>query len=351
MKKFLLIVIGMVGLGLAIRFTINRPDKPKAKPIAPTVQKVEPPKTVEVDPVKPEPEVKPVPPPEPEPPRIKGATLVTNTSVREFVPTPGHLYYCEGTSVMSAPKSGEAAERIGDCNGQVFDWRSDAQGAFYCNDSQLMRITHGAEGSRVVVDEVTCMLQELDAQYAYYVVPSWDDAPDFGLYRVARAGGTPEKIYTPRKGAQLSLVDDGDSLWVSSYFAGTIAKLSKTAGAKPKPMISGQKGVEEMVVDATYIYWYADGSGELRRRKKAGGTIEVIGRGVDTPQLAAVDGHIYWFENVPDKGERLMHLAPGKGPAEAEQLAEGLRGPSLRADSDGVYVNELDRDGIFMFKR
>jgi hypothetical protein len=44
-----------------------------------------------------------------------------------------------------------------------------------------------------------------------------------------------------------------------------------------------------------------------------------------------------------------MHLAPGT--AKAEALAEGLRSPSMRADSEGVYVNELDRDGIFMFKR
>jgi hypothetical protein len=32
-------------------------------------------------------------------------------------------------------------------------------------------------------------------------------------------------------------------------------------------------------------------------------------------------------------------------------LASGLKTPSMRADAEGVYVTELDRDGIFMFKR
>jgi hypothetical protein len=44
-----------------------------------------------------------------------------------------------------------------------------------------------------------------------------------------------------------------------------------------------------------------------------------------------------------------VHLAPGA--TKTEELASGLRMPSLRADSEGVYVTELDRDGMFWFKR
>jgi hypothetical protein len=353
-KKFLLIVIGTVGLGLAIRFTINRRDKPKAKPSTPaSVQpKQEPPvKSDEVDQHPPEPYKAPEPEPPP-PPRIAGSTLISDTASQHFAAAPGVIYYCDNQSVMAAPKDGGTPTRVGDCDGQVFDFTADAQAVFYCDDNKLKRITHGTSESHVVVEDVLCIMSALDNKYAYYVVPGFEDdefAKNPGVYRVARAGGAPERIHATRPKEQFMLAADSDGLWIGAWSAGTIGKLAKTVGAKTKTVVSGQKGIVVLGVDSTSLYWFSENTTELRRRKKTGGPIEVIGHDVDQEQLAVVDGHAYWFEVVADKGERLMHLAPGA--AKAEQLADGLRGPSLQADSEGVYVTELDREGIFMFKR
>ena len=63
--------------------------------------------------------------------------------------------------------------------------------------------------------------------------------------------------------------------------------------------------------------------------------------------MSTSDGHAYWFEGATET--RLVHLAPGA--AKPETLASGLHTPEMRVDSEGVYVAELDREGIFMFKR
>jgi hypothetical protein len=249
---------------------------------------------------------------------------------------------------MAQPKAGGPPQRAGECSGS-FDFIADAQGVFYCSDEKLLRITTGTDGSRTVADNIECIMSALDAKYAYFVVPGFEGVENPGVYRVARSGGTPERIYTTRPKEQFMLAVDDDALWIGAWSAGTIAKLAKTPNAKARVVVTGQKGIVDLAVDATSLYWYAEGTGEVRRRKKTGGKIEVIGHDVDQEPVVVVDGHAYWFEGKAGEDKRLMHLAPNAD--KAEQLASGLKTPSLRADSEGVYVSELDRDGIFMFKR
>ena len=58
---------------------------------------------------------------------------------------------------------------------------------------------------------------------------------------------------------------------------------------------------------------------------------------------------MYWFEGAAAEDKRLVHLAPGA--AKPEMIASNLHTPSLRVDSEGAYISELDRSGVFMFKR
>jgi len=351
-KKFLLVVVGVVGLGLAIRFTINRPKKPKAKPAStpvvvapPTRDQPEQPPPTQAPP-EPERDEPPAPPP---PPRIAGSVQISDTSAQSFAAAPGVVYYCESGGVWAAPKAGGDPQRVGDCDG-AFDFTADAQGVLYCNDHQLLRITAGStQGSHVVADNVDCIMSALDGKYAYFVVPGFEGVENPGVYRVARAGGVPEKIYATRPKEQFMLAVDDDALWIGAWSAGTISRLAKTPGAKAKTVVTGQKGIVDLASDGTSLYWYAEGTGEIRRRKKTGGAVEVIGHDIDQEPIDVVDGHAYWFEGKAGEDKRLMHLAPGAD--KAEQLAAGLKTPSMRADSEGVYVTELDRDGIFMFKR
>ena len=295
----------------------------------------------------------PVPPPPPVPtpapvpePRIKNSVQISDATISHFAAAPGVIYYCEGHSVLAQPKAGGPPHVVGDCEGS-FDFIADAEAVFYCSDHHLMRITAGTQDSHLVTD-AECIMEALDAKYAYYVVPGFEGIENPGVYRVARAGGTPEKIHATRPTEQFLLAVDDDALWIAGWGAGTIGKLAKTPHATAKTLITGQKGVVSIAIDATYVYWYSENTPEVRRRKKTGGAIEVVGHDVTGEPVLASEGHVYWFEGGQD-GTRLVHLAPGA--AKPETLASHLQTPSLRVDAESAYVSELDRDGIFMFKR
>lgn len=346
MKKFLLVVVAVVAAGLALRYTVNKPHKKKAAPKPPPVVVVTPPPT----PDQPPPPSPPTPEPPP-PPRIAGSVQVSDAQVTWFATAPGVLYYCDHGGMYAQKKSGDAPENVGEC-GTAFDELADAQGVVFCDGGgRLMRITAGTSGSHVIAEGLEeCILGALDGKYAYFVVPGYDSIENPGVYRVLRTGGTPEKIYATRPKEQFMLAVDDDSLYIGAWAAGTIAKLGKTPGSKARTLVTGQKGIVDLEIDSASLYWYAEGTGEVRRRKKAGGPIEVIGHDVDQePIVVTTDGHAYWFEGKAGEDKRLVHLAPGA--EKAEQIASGLKTPSLRADTEGAYVTELDRDGIFMFKR
>lgn len=349
-KKFILVVVGMVAAGLALRYMLNRPAKPKPKAKPPTaVVREEPTPAVEQpkpapEPTRPEREPEPEPP---APPRIAGTTQISDTDAQFFEPAPGVIYYCDGDSVMAAPKTGGPPKRIGDCSSALL--AADAQGVHFCDGGRVMRISAGTEGSRVVAETSDCFVSALDAKYAYFVITGFEGSETPGVYRVARTGGTPERVHSTRPKEQHIVAVDNDAVWIGGWSAGTITKLAKTPGAKPRIVVTGQKGIVDLHVDAKSLYWYSESTGELRRRKKSGGPIETIAREITQEPIAVVDGHVYWFAGAAGEEKRLMHLAPG---ADApEQLAGGLHAPSLRADAEGVYVSELDRSGIFMFKR
>jgi hypothetical protein len=344
-KTFLLIAMLSIGSGLAVRFVLHRHDKTEAPPPPPppVVEVTRAPISPPPPPVAPVPEP---PPPSPPPPRIAGSKQISDAAVREFATGPGVVYYCDNKNVMAQPKSGGTPQVVGDCE-QAFDFVADAEGVFYCDQHRLIRITAGTQGSHVVVEETECIMEALDSKYAYFVVPGFEGVENPGVYRVARAGGTPEKIQAARPKEQYVVTNDGDSLWIAAVFGGTIFKLAKTANATARAVVTDQKNIVTLAVDPTYLYWHPQTSKEIRRRKKTGGPIEVVGHDVELDQTLAVDGHVYWFEGGDT--QRLVHLAPGA--TKPETIASGLHSPSLRVDSEGAYVSELDRDGIFMFAR
>jgi hypothetical protein len=355
-KKFFLVVVGVVALGLALRYTLNK--KPKTK--APASTKPPPSAVVDVppdDPTAVQPTTPPTPQPEVEaapPPRIAGSVQISDVQTSWYATAPGVVYYCERGTMYAQPKAGGPAENVGDC-GSAFDMHADAQGVVFCDgdggEGRLMRITAGADtGSVAIAEGVECILSALDGKYAYFVIPGFEGVENPGVYRVLRSGGTPEKIHATRPKEQFMLAVDDEAVWIGAWGAGTISKLGKTPGSKARTIVTGQKGIVDLGVDATSLYWYAEGTGEVRRRKKTGGAIEVIGHDVDQePIVVTSDGHAYWFEGKAGEDKRLVWLAPGA--AKAETLASGLKTPSMRADVEGVYVTELDRDGIFMFRR
>jgi hypothetical protein len=344
-KTFLLLATASIGTGLALRYAFHHHAAKPEAPSSPQVVAVPPPPPapVVVPEPPPPPPVAPEPPPPPAAPRIAGAKQISDTSAQHFATAPGVVYYCEGGSVMAQPKTGGAAKAVGSCDG-AFDFVADAEGVFYCDQKRLVRITAGTTGEHVVADEIDCIMESLDAKYAYFVIPGFEGNDNPGVYRVARAGGTPEKIHATRPKEQFQVVADTDAIWIGAWSAGTIAKLAKTPGAVAKTVVANQAGIVSLAIDPTYLYWYVESSNEIRRRKRSGGAIEVVGHDVSQEPVRAVDGHVYWFE-----AGKLVHLAPGE--TKPVTLASDLHTPSLRVDSEGAYVTELDQAGIFMFPR
>jgi hypothetical protein len=347
-RKFLVLVVGVVALGLTLRFTLNKRSSPKKAPVnqqpvssgQPTPT---PTPTPEVTPTTPD--VPPTPvEPEPTPPRIAGSIEITDAQTRHFATGPGVLYYCEGHDMMRVRKDGTGdAERVGDCD-QSHDLVADANGLFYCSDDKIMRVTAGTSESHVVA-EMECIMSALDERYAYFSRPGFEGVPDPGVYRVERSGGTPERFHQRAK-EQFLIETDAEAVWIGGYFLGQIYRYPK-GSTTGKLVLTGQKNLEDFGITSTHLYWFVEDAAELRRRKKAGGAIEVVAKNVLYP-IEVVDNHVYWLERTGDTW-KLMHLAPNV--VDSEELAAGLRMPTIHADSEGVYVAELDRPGVFWFKR
>jgi Domain of unknown function (DUF5050) len=339
----------VVALGLTLRFTLNKKDTP-TKPKVPPTQPAPGSGAVVPVPPTPTPDLPPTPvePEKPKEPRIAGSVEITDDQMQFFGVGPDAIYYCNRSSMVKVPKAGGDSQVIGDCESAMVIV-ADNEGVFWCEMDKLMRITTGTNESHVV-HEGQCMMGGIDERYVYFVNPGFNDDPDEGLWKIERSGGTPEKLFDKaNKKEQYSITLARDAIWFTGYFHGVVFKLAKGAGAKPQQLVFGQKNLEDFGVDDTYMYWAVEGANELRRRKQTGGAIETIATNIKTYPFRVVDGHVYWFQRG-DETWKLMHLAPGT--QEAEVLAANLGTPgTMEADAQGVYITELDRPGVFWFKR
>jgi len=281
-----------------------------------------------------------------EPPGVPGARLVARTSVQSFAVCGGSVYWCENNRLRVAPVSGETNVRaVGRCQGGA-DVACASDGIYDCGDRGLVRLADGKE--TVLVPSAVCLGLTADESHVYYIVPGFEGVPDPGVYRVARAGGAPEKLYarTPHEQYILALADD--ALWIGTYGAGIIAKLSKSDG-KVTVVVKGQKHMVDLKVDAGSLYWLIEDAAEVRRRAVRGGAVEVLGRGVWQEPLVVEQGHAWWFEGGDGEPKRLVHLAPGA--LEPDEVVGGLDRPWLVADENSLYLTQDGKPGIFAFAR
>ncbi len=134
---------------------------------------------------------------------------------------------------------------------------------------------------------------------------------------------------------------DATTIYISDARNGILSSAPKSGGA-PKPLVSAQKGLAEIAVDATALYWTtSDGKG-------GGSVMKLLHKGGAPVQLAAVkpsdlggptgievdDKNVYWV--VATKFGDVMRVAKTGGAASV--VAEKQRSPyDIAGDGHGVY--------------
>lgn len=280
-----------------------------------------------------------------QPERGPGGSVRVGTGDYWFGTGPGYVYSCQRDVLRTWPKTGGREFSHGPCRG-AFRYQGDGSGTYFCDSDGVKRIPEQGDPQMITGGAAKgCILDAIDDEFVYYIVPGFEGVKEPGLYRVAKIGGAPTKLLATKRGEQIVAVIDGDELWVSAWKAGTISRMPK-AGGPLTTVVTGQKDIVNLQVDGDALYWYPETAGEIRKRKKSGGAITVVARGLTREPLRARAGHLFWVTGSRERGEMLMHLAPDS--KKPEVLVRGLESPSLVVDDEGLYFQEFGKGGIYM---
>ena len=254
------------------------------------------------------------------------------------------IYWTTGAGdIRSAPKAGGVAKTVAGpgTNGLEMDER----GLYYADAASvyLLPLTGRGAEAALISPLKKAMLVASDADDLYCVIPDFDDDPDRGVYRVDKRQGKAQLIWRTDPGDQAIVAIDGADVYLASWAKGVVYRFDKASG-KRATFLRGQHHVVSIAVDPIFLYWYCEGTAEVRRTpKKRAGKIEVVGRQIDTEPVVAHATGVYWFEGGPGPtGYRLMRLVPGT--AVAIPVAKDLNLPSgLTVDDSWVYTADVMR--------
>lgn len=274
-----------------------------------------------------------------------GSRMVGDWSINSLGVGPGFVYGCAGGQIRAAPKAGGPVVARGTC-GHAFNFLSDGASMFWCDDDGPMMLP--PRGAPVALARVadSCIAAAVDESHFYYIVPAFEGVPNAGLYRIAKDGGEPSLLLPTRKGVQLMVALDADSIWIGSWGAGTISRMKKSGGGATV-VVSGQKGIVELLSSSEDLYWYSERNEEIRKRAKRGGAITTVATGVTSEPVELLDGTLYWTSwesREHGSTSALYRLRPGAD--EPAVLMRGLRGPDFRVDESGLYVTQMDEVGV-----
>jgi hypothetical protein len=161
-----------------------------------------------------------------------GARMVGGWSVNSLGVGPESVYACADGKVRAAPKAGGPVIERGECD-HSFNFITDGKSMFWCDDQGPKRLDPQGVPKSLVHIADSCILGAVDETHLYYIVPSFEGVPNAGLYRIAKAGSDPQLLLATKKGVQLMVALDQDSIWIGSWGAGTISRMKKTGGRRP----------------------------------------------------------------------------------------------------------------------
>ena len=180
----------------------------------------------------------------------------------------------------------------------------------------------------------------VDGSFVY-----WTDPTSFALTKVPVTGGATIAI---TGSACCGLVALDDTYVYFTTPRRTIARVSKEGGAVTD-LVVFTGAVDQLMVDASNVYWVDTEGGIVQKAPKDGGPATVLASCLNQPRRIAFDANnVYWAEfahAVAGAGAiRKVSIAGG----EITALASGLNGPlDVAVDSTAVYWSELGANAFF----
>jgi len=226
----------------------------------------------------------------------------------------------DGGLLLEALWSGSSIPRAMAIDSTTIYWTSETPGTLFA-----MPLAGGLPTSLATGDSLLGLA--LDVPTVYFV--------DWGIGQidsVATAGGAKSILGTDAPGNVYMCAVSGDELFYTTY--GTVAKIS-TFGGFPDELAIGQSNAYAIAVDQTSAYW-SDDDGVYRIPKDGGVAMQLSAElGV---RAIAVDGmNLYWTNQ--SGAIRRVPVAGGV----VETLVEGQDSPeALAVDATSVYWTNLN---------
>jgi hypothetical protein len=162
-----------------------------------------------------------------------------------------------------------------------------------------------------------------------------------GIWRVAIAGGAPEKIVDARASEAIAL-DRDFVYWIDRGTAdddSTSLSRAPKSGGVPEVLVAGRGVFTEtvmnaLVVDAASVYWVATrADGVVAKVAKTGGTPATLVSGLVFPYTLRMDGDALFYANA------VIACGPDKLPPRTiAQVSAGGAGARRIADAESVGV-------------
>lgn len=199
----------------------------------------------------------------------------------------------------------------------------------------------GGAAKELVASEADATAIAADATHVYWVShgsvsgPSPMVGPKAQLRRVPKSGGAPENLAAVPTTHRIVLAGDDVYLLVGDHFGmGQVLRVPRAGGA-PVELATAGDNPYDMALDDTHVYWIAQGPfetpkpapckrppcpaatvaplverGELRRVPRAGGSVEVLEKGLVHATSVAVGGTSVLYS----AGGSLIERAKSAGP-------------------------------------
>lgn len=275
------------------------------------------------------------------------ARSVATDGVRVYFTTWGGKGSQDGGSVLSAPVGGGAPTTLATGEHTTTDIAVDAKNVYWMNYGDALRMMPKNGGAPVTLFGVDQPMSfAIDEEFAYVTTTG-------GVWRVAIAGGAPQKIADARASEAIA-VDAEYVYWIDRGSAGddatSLSRVPKAGGAS-RVLLAGPgvfSGVlmNALAVDATNVYWVATrADGIVAKTSKEGGPPMTLASSLGCPYTLRVDGDAIFFADGviacgPSKlpPRAIDRVATGGGAASEVVLAEhqGIQG-AFAIDARNVY--------------